>query len=529
MQKTFNTQDPTLRTARRAPWAVALVAMLAVAAPVLGAQAAAPAPPRPAPSPRPVRAQEVPPAEPVEPVEPPEPVLAPEPPEPFEYDVDFDFDSGNFGNFYNGQFEMLSDQMQALGMRLEALRGQRFEHEIERATEPAYKAYLQGRQFLADNEWEKGLGKFTEVISQYAQSKHVDGSLFWSAYALNKLGRYQDAWRAAERLVNEFPKSRWRDEVDELRAEIAPKAGQPVPEAIRQRQEEELKIAILQGLMHGENSQRGIQAAADILKPGSTATPRLKQHAVILLSQVDGQQATDVLVNALRNETDARVRKQIIIALGQRADGANGTAIFEELKRIAMGDDIENARMAVVALGQNDDQRTMQLMGDLARGAKLVEVRRQAVVMLSQNGGQAACDTLIDIYRRESDAELKKFAFIQLVQGDCPQAFDILVETTRSGATADERRFAIIMLAQRDETKALDVLISLYDSAKDEDTRQFVIVSLGQKVDESKPALQKLMQIAKNEPSLQLRKLAIIHIGRSRDPEALQFLESLLK
>jgi HEAT repeat protein/TolA-binding protein len=534
MQKKSTTQDNSPRTARRAPWAVALVAMLAVAAPVLGAQAAPPAPPRPTPSPRPARAQEAPPPQPVEPAEapePPEPVIAPEPPDfDFDYDIDFDFGGfENFGAFYNGQLDMLSDEMRQLGANLEHLRGQDFGRELAKATEPAYKAYLEGRQLLSESEWEKGLGKFNEVISQYGQSKHVDGSLFWSAYALKKLGRYQDAWRVSERLVSEYPKSRWRDEVDALRGELAPLAGQPVPEEIRQRQEEELKIEILRGLMHGGNPQRGVDAARDILKQGSTASQRLKLHAVILLSQVDGQQATDVLVGALRTETDSKVRKQIIVALGQRAEGAAGAAIFEELKRIAMGDDVENAKMAVVALGQNDDPRSVQFLAELARGARLVEVRRQALVMLSQNGGQAGCDTLLDIHRRETDAEMKKFAFVHLVHGDCPQAFDVLVDTARNGATVDERRFAIMMLAQRDETTALDLLLTLYDSAKDEETKQTVIMALGQKVDDSKPALRKLMQIAKSEPSLQLRKLAIMHIGRSDDPEALSFLESLLK
>jgi HEAT repeat protein len=44
-----------------------------------------------------------------------------------------------------------------------------------------------------------------------------------------------------------------------------------------------------------------------------------------------------------------------------------------------------------------------------------------------------------------------------------------------------------------------------------------------------KSAVHKLMNIAKNDPSVELRKLAVRYLGESKDPEALKFLEELLK
>jgi len=41
--------------------------------------------------------------------------------------------------------------------------------------------------------------------------------------------------------------------------------------------------------------------------------------------------------------------------------------------------------------------------------------------------------------------------------------------------------------------------------------------------------LQKLMSIARNDPSVELRKMAVNYLGQSKDPEALKFLEELLK
>ena len=44
-----------------------------------------------------------------------------------------------------------------------------------------------------------------------------------------------------------------------------------------------------------------------------------------------------------------------------------------------------------------------------------------------------------------------------------------------------------------------------------------------------KVAVRKLMTIARNDPSVELRKAAVRYLGESKDPEALKFLEDLLK
>jgi HEAT repeat protein len=44
-----------------------------------------------------------------------------------------------------------------------------------------------------------------------------------------------------------------------------------------------------------------------------------------------------------------------------------------------------------------------------------------------------------------------------------------------------------------------------------------------------KVAVRKLMTIARNDQSVELRKAAVRYLGESKDPEALKFLEDLLK
>ena len=46
---------------------------------------------------------------------------------------------------------------------------------------------------------------------------------------------------------------------------------------------------------------------------------------------------------------------------------------------------------------------------------------------------------------------------------------------------------------------------------------------------QQKSAVRKLMTIARNDPSIEMRKMAVHYLGDSKDPEAMKFLEDLLK
>jgi hypothetical protein len=44
-----------------------------------------------------------------------------------------------------------------------------------------------------------------------------------------------------------------------------------------------------------------------------------------------------------------------------------------------------------------------------------------------------------------------------------------------------------------------------------------------------KSAVRKLIDIAKNDPSVEMKKKAIFWLGQSRDPEAMEFFKEILK
>jgi HEAT repeat protein len=67
----------------------------------------------------------------------------------------------------------------------------------------------------------------------------------------------------------------------------------------------------------------------------------------------------------------------------------------------------------------------------------------------------------------------------------------------------------------------------MYDSEKDQQVRVALMRAFGDS--KQKNAVRKLMTIARNDPSVEQRKVAIRYLGQSKDPEALKFLEDFLK
>ena len=80
---------------------------------------------------------------------------------------------------------------------------------------------------------------------------------------------------------------------------------------------------------------------------------------------------------------------------------------------------------------------------------------------------------------------------------------------------------------ERDDEQAVAQLVSLYDSEQNAQIKMALLRSFGES--KHKSAVRKLMAIAKNDPSVEMRKLAVRYLGESNDPEALKFLEELLK
>lgn len=313
----------------------------------------------------------------------------------------------------------------------------------------------------------------------------------------------------------------------------------------------EFKIVVLQALFQTD-LQRGIMAATDWLKPGSTQTVRCKSAALTLLGRNGGKAVTPVILGVARNETDVKLRARAISALG----ATNDDTVVDALREFALNSTDDNiVEASLYALSKHSGDRTIAVLGDIAISAKVPAHRKLAIASLSMRPGEPAVDALLRIYDADQSIEVRRAIIGGFANRRSERAGNKLLEIARSSDNIELRKAAIGSISRRGGDKAIEFLLSLYDSEKNEELKDQIINSLGfgaafwvgtpqawepgqtvirmpggsSRMNDQR-VIQKLIEIAKDPKApMERRKRAIGWLSRSKDPVVLKFLEELLK
>jgi len=292
--------------------------------------------------------------------------------------------------------------------------------------------------------------------------------------------------------------------------------------------EEELKIAALQSLFRAD-ADRGAAVAGDMLKADSKATRNVKEAAISLLGQYRAQQSITLLEELARNQTDPELRRAALRWLAERG-GPQSVPVLIRLYDTEK--DTETRQGIVHWLGRRPEPEANQKVIDIARRDPAPELRQAAVSSISNRSGSDSTATLIQLYDSEQNLQVKQAILHALFnragkrgedqQGPNP-AFDKLMQVSKNDSSVDLRQSALHWVGERSTAEAL---IQLYDSERSVELKQGIVHSLynlagrqsaGQAAQNA--ALDKLMQIAKNDPSMELRQSAIHWVGERSGAE----------
>jgi tetratricopeptide (TPR) repeat protein len=229
--------------------------------------------------------------------------------------------------------------------------------------------YETGMRQLDERKYEDAVQRFDRVVA--AKSDRADGALYWKAYALNRLGKRDDALAAIAQLRRDYSKSRWLDDAQALEVEVRQNSGKPVSPDTESN--EELKLIAINGLMNAD-PDRAVPLLENILK--GTAPPRIKDRALFVLAQNRSQRSQQVL-----------------------ADYAKGTA----------NPDLQ--RKAIQYIGMIKSPEHDQLLSTIYAGTTNPEVKRAIVQGLFISG---AAPKLVELARSEHDPAIKIFIVNQL-------------------------------------------------------------------------------------------------------------------
>lgn len=452
-----------------------------------------------------------------------------------------------------------------------------------KANTASMQVFREGRDFIEAQNWQKAAEKFADFIKVYPKDKDLDAALYWYGYALEKQGRKEEAAVPLIRLIQRFPNSNWRRDGQALLVVLGYKAE--VEQAL-ERDNCEIKILALQSLFQADQD-RAIGIVTDALKAnptpcqgfqsaavsmlGSQRSPKvvpilldiartnsdqkLRLTAIKRLGEHHSEPVTEELIKLYDSDTTKEIRAQVLRALVESRTARGSAKVLEiaragtdipsrqyairyigemkdaasldELIRIYDADKTTEIRFQIIrALAERDDAKAREKLFNIAQQGETPELRIEAIRRLGDRG-RVALDDLLRLYTAESNLQIKQGLLRAFADNSDPRAQAKLFEIARGSDAVELRGYAIRQLGNKDDEQTVSQLVSMYDAEQNVQVRTALLRAFGDS--KQKVAVRKLMTIARNDQSVELRKAAVRYLGESKDPEALKFLEDLLK
>src|SRR5579884_680612 len=96
----------------------------------------------------------------------------------------------------------------------------------ERANPREEELYKEATGYLNDAAWDRAVTAFTNIGR--LKGRRADASIYWKAYALNKMGQSSAALATIDQLRKNYPHSSWLKDAGALGIEIKRASGQTV-------------------------------------------------------------------------------------------------------------------------------------------------------------------------------------------------------------------------------------------------------------------------------------------------------------
>ncbi len=365
--------------------------------------------------------------------------------------------------------------------------------------------YDRGMRALDDHKYDDAVRRFDAVIN--SKSSRVEGALYWKAYALNRLGRRDDALAALAQLRRDHAGSHWLTDAQGLEAEVRQGSGQPISPA--QESNEDLKLMAINGLMNAD-PERAIPLLEGVIKGNST--PKIRDRALFVLTQSQSPQAQQLLLNYAKGAGNPDLQ---LLAL--RYIGMSGSSdAHKQLLAVYTGSaDTAVKRQILQSLMTASDKDTLF---SIAKSEKEQSLRLNAIHQLGILHG---VDQLVQLYSPDLAPEVKHAIIDGLF---IAQASDKLLPIARSEKDPAVRRQVILRLAMTNAVPS-DALVSLYTSETDAGVKRQLINFLRTRDD-----AKLMIDLARKETDPQMKMHIVQQLGTMHNnKEATDYMMELLK
>ncbi|HEX6051020.1 MAG TPA: HEAT repeat domain-containing protein [Gemmatimonadaceae bacterium] len=249
----------------------------------------------------------------------------------------------------------------------------------------------------------------------------------------------------------------------------------------------------------------------------------VRSSALYWLSGVAPAEAVGPLAAIARSGTEPRsAREGVLTALSQLRDAAGVPTLIA----LARGDEAAWLReRAIFWLGNTDDERARTTLRALASSDTLAtNLRDQAIFALGFLDKQGSNGPFLrELYGRLESNRLKDkviHAVAQLDEREDQRWLDRLVLDTSQSIGL--RKQALFWRGQKQDAP-LGELVELYPRLDSRELREHYVFVLSQRRESA--AVDRLIDIARNDTDRAIRAKATFWLGQSRDPRAARYLE----
>lgn len=366
--------------------------------------------------------------------------------------------------------------------------------------------YRDGASLIDDHRYDRAVDRFNRVIER--KSPRSDGALYWKAYALEKLGRRDEALAALAEIPKQFPQSRWISDAKALQVEIQQASGAGVsPEG---QSDEDLKLLAINALINTE-PDRAVPLLDKVLNDPKNNLG-LKARALFVLAQSRTDQGRDIVAQYAKKGANPDLQIRAISYLGAFRSKDSQQILAD----VYSANNDPSVRAAVL--------RSLMISRDtphlfsIAKSEQNTDLRREAIRDL---GIIRATPELAQLYSTESNPDLRETIIESLWMA---RDSDKLAEIARTEKDPRLRGAAIQRLGLMHDDKSAAMLAAMYSRETDKTVKSRILAALWQG-----QACKLLVDAARSEKDPALKAEAVRRLGQMRGcKEATDYLMELI-
>jgi tetratricopeptide (TPR) repeat protein len=369
--------------------------------------------------------------------------------------------------------------------------------------------YREGTGSVDDGRYEQAVSRFNRLLEADSKWSRADGAYYWKAYALNKLGKRDEALSTLGEIAKQFPQSKWINDAKALQVEVQQSAGRPVsPDSI---DDQDLKLLALTALMNSD-SERAVPLVDGVLKDPKNNLS-LKAKALYVLAQRPNNEKAREIVGAYAkngSNPDLQIRAVGYVGTWRTKDGSQ---ILADI--YAANSDVAVKRAVLRALSNSRD--SARLFGAV-KSEQNADLRREAIRGL---GNMQAANELAQLYATETATDLKDSILASMMNA---RATDKLIEIAKTEKNTELRGDAIRYLSNTRGDKTAEALVAIYGSESDKNVKAQILRALA-----NQGAGKQLVEILRNEKDAELKASGVRMLGQIRNSkEASDYLMEII-